>query len=378
MIARLNMGGPARCVIRLASGLVEHGFDTLVATGKPDKREGDMSGDIRAAGSRIEPVPGLERSINPVRDLFAYTYLKRIIRSYKPQIVHTHTAKAGLLGRLAACRTRPRPVLVHTFHGHVLDSYFSPLLSAFFRSLERRMARRTDALIAVSGSVRDELVTRHRVGAERNYRVIPSGFPELDLDGAASLRGEFGLASSVVAGCIARMVPIKGIFTLLDAVPRILRQVPGLKIVLVGDGRLRPRVDAYLEKEPWKGALMVPGNRSDLESVLKTLDILVLPSFKEGLPTVLLEAAAAGVAVAASRIPGVTELFVHEKNALLFEPGSVEELARAVVTLARDEETRQRLAEAAKSDIPAMVPGYLEVASAHSNLYKELLARREK
>jgi glycosyltransferase involved in cell wall biosynthesis len=299
------------------------------------------------------------------------------MRAFQPHVVHTHTAKAGFLGRLAAGWVRPRPVVVHTFHGHVLDGYFGPLASLLFRHAEREMARRSDALVAVSPSVQHELLKVHGVGRPDQYHVIPSGYPELSLKGALSLRGDLALGEGPVGGVVGRWVPIKGIDLVLEAIPSLVEKVPGLRILLAGDGPLRGRVESHAARSLWKRALIPLGNRLDVERVYKTLDFLLLPSRKEGLPTVLLEAVQAGVPIAAARIPGVTDLFEHEKTCLLFEPGSVRAFAEAAARLARDEELRRDLAARAARTIPGRVPDYPAVALAHARLYNALLQRRD-
>ena len=362
-------------MINLALRMEKYGFETVVATGTAERGEEDLADELAAAPQRVERIPGLRRDVSPLLDLWALRGLKKLILEFKPDVIHTHTSKAGALGRMASTHLKPAPVRVHTYHGHVLDGYFGLFRSDFFRRMERTMARRTDALVAVSPSVRDELLARHQVGRPEQYRVIPSGFPELDLAGAESLRRELELGDRPVAGMIGRMVPVKGYDLFFKAVPRILEALPDMVFLLTGDGPLRPRVEAFAERPEVRGAVRVLGTRRDVERVLKTLDVLILPSRKEGLPTVLLEAAAAGVPVAASRIPGVLDLVTGEGDALLFDPASPEEMADAVLRLARDPELRRALAEAARRRVTAAVPDYETVAELHARLYHELMER---
>jgi len=321
----MNVGGPAKCVISLSSNLREHGIETVVAAGKPDSGEGDMSPQIESAGGRLVRVRGLKRNISILTDLPALIHIRKLIREIKPDIIHTHTAKAGFLGRIAALRIKPKPVMIHTYHGHVLDSYFGNLKSSIYRKIEKLLAGSTDALIAVSASVRDELLSRHGIGRARQYRIIPSGFPSMDLTTEETLRDEFVLKDADVAGMVARMTPIKG--------------------------------HALLNMAPF----------------YKTIDFLIVPSLKEGLPTVVLEAAAAKIPVAASSIPGVMDLLDDEESALLFDSGSPQQLSRAVVKLATDPKLRDRLAEKANETVLKMVPDYKTVAKSHASLYKELM-----
>jgi glycosyltransferase involved in cell wall biosynthesis len=331
-----------------------------------------MTGDLEKAGGKLMHFSGLQRGLNPIKDLYTFVRLRRLVREFKPHIVHTHTAKAGMLGRWAASALDPAPVRIHTFHGHVLDGYFGPLRSALFAVLERKTARVSDALITVSDSVRDELLHHHRVGESAKYYVIPSGLPVLDPDCRDSLRHEFALNDATVIGFVGRMVPVKGILELLEAMPRMLAKLPGLKFLLVGDGPLKSLAQSHALRPPWKGSMILAGVRPDREAIYNACDLLVLPSRKEGLPTVALEAALSGVPVAASRIPGVCDLFEHEREALLFEQGSPDALADAVLRLARDASLARTLKERARETVMRKVPDYEEVARRHADLYRSL------
>ncbi len=303
-----------------------------------------------------------------------------MIGSYKPHIVHTHTAKAGFLGRTAALLSNPRPALVHTFHGHVLDGYFGPWKSSLFREIERSLAGQTDVIVAVADSVRRELVGRHGVGEHSQYRVIPSGgqadASQEKAAPGASLKKELSLGPGPVAGVVGRLVPIKGLDTVLKSLPTIVEEIPFLKVVLAGDGPGRKMVEAFQRRNEAGRALLFLGNRDDVDEIIPLCDLIILPSLKEGLPTILLEAAAAGVPVVASRIPGVTELFENESSALLFEPRSPAELAAAVVRLCRDPKLGARLSRAARKAVRGvMSPG--GVVAAHRDLYRDLYTERK-
>lgn len=352
------------------------GFETLVVAGSPEPDEGDMADDLVAAGGTFIRIPEMTRSIHPFRDFKALLRLRKVVREFKPAILHTHTAKAGFLGRLAASPGKRDPLLVHTFHGHVLDGYFGSLRSSLYRWIERALARRTDAIVAVSSSTHEELVHDHGVGKASQYRIIPSGFPCFNLNGTETMREELGLEGDLVAGMVGRLVPVKGPDVLLRAMPGLLERIPNLKILVVGDGPMRGSLEAWARSSPAKEAIRFTGVRRDMARVFKTLDILVHPSFKEGLPTVVLEAAAANVPVVASRIPGVLDLLEDGKSALLFEPGSPEELCGAVIRLAKDAGLRQRLASEALRSMSEKIPDYEGVAWAHARLYNELMERR--
>jgi len=388
IVGRMNVGGPARCVLNLAGALAGPEFETLVATGRSGIGEGDLAGELAAMGIPMERIGGMGRELSPARDFGALRAIRKLIATFRPHIVHTHTSKAGVLGRLAAIALRPAaggrsaigpPRLVHTFHGHVLDGYFGPWKSSLFREMERWLAARTDAIVAVSASVRQELIERHGVGRPEQYRIIPSGgvAPVASCNRSAgdALRAELGLGAGPVGGVVGRMVPVKGHDLLLAALGSILAEVAGLTILLVGDGPLRKKYEARADRLGVGAHLRFLGNRSDVARIMSALDFLLLPSRKEGLPTVLLEAAAAGVPIAASRIPGVTDLFENGSSALVFESESPPALARAAIRLGGDRALRQRLASAARR-AAARVMTRDAVAAAHGDLYKRLCSRR--
>jgi glycosyltransferase involved in cell wall biosynthesis len=396
VISRMNVGGPARCVLNLTAGLKPEGFETVVAVGTPGAREGDLSGRVEVCGGKLRRIPGLKRSVAPLSDLRALAALTSLMRSFRPHIVHTHASKAGFLGRLAAQRAGAREDgrrsrIVHTFHGHVLDGYFGPLKSALYREMERRLAARSDAIVAVCDSVRRELLERHGVGRPDQYRVIPSGGQalldvakecqpgETDTDAGPQpepLPGRWpepGPGRRAVV--IGRFVPIKGHEILLAALPALLDDVPDLEILLAGDGPLRSRFERAAARDPALArAMRFLGNRPDVDRILAAADFILLPSRKEGLPTVLIEAALAGVPIAAAAIPGVTDFLEDGVSALLFEPGSPPGLHAAALKLCRDSALRAGLAvEARRAAARLMSPA--DVVAAHADLYKKLCAR---
>src|SRR5262245_8664702 len=173
LFSRLNIGGPSVHVILLSAGLRDRGYETRLVIGKEESREGNLLGLADEKGVRCTQLPGLGREIRPLADLRALAQLRRMIREFRPAIVHTHTAKAGVLGRVAA-RLCGVPVVVHTYHGHVLRGYFGPAQSAFFRSAERLLSPLTDALLAVSEAVKRDLVDFGIAGASK-IRVMPLG-----------------------------------------------------------------------------------------------------------------------------------------------------------------------------------------------------------
>ena len=372
IVARLNVGGPARHVLRLDAPLRRRGWRTLLVTGRPGAGEGDLLDEARAAGQSVVVLPDLGREIAPLRDARALRALHSLLRARRPAIVHTHTAKAGVLGRLAAGRGLGRPALVHTFHGHVLSGYFGAVQSALWQRTEQALARRTDALVAVAPQVRDELVDRHGVGRREQYRIVPPGF---DADrvrpaarAGAALRARLGVAAGdVLVGCVGRLAAIKDVGALLSAFGLARVACPRLALLVVGDG---PQAAELATALAAPGVRWLPPRRA-LNDVYGALDLLALPSRAEGCPQVLVEALSAGVPVLASVVGGVPWLVRDGVNGRLVPPADGGALAAALIDLARDEAGRARLAAGARaSDLAAH--GTEAVAEALAELYAEL------
>jgi glycosyltransferase involved in cell wall biosynthesis len=306
VFSRLNIGGPAVHVILLSAGLRPLGYETRLVVGRESPREGNMLPLAAERNVVCESVAGLGREIAPLQDGRALLGLYRLLRSWRPTIVHTHTAKAGLLGRLAA-RAAGVPLVVHTYHGHVLRGYFSPAKTALFQWLETRLATLADALVAVSESVKGDLVALG-VAPPEKIRVVPLG---LDLEHLAgelprgALRPEAGLEDGApLVGMVGRLVPIKDVPTFLRAARRVRDAREDVRFALVGDGEERPRLEAECRQLGLEGVVVFFGWRSDLASVYGDLDVVVNASRNEGTPVALIEALAAGRPVVATRVGG--------------------------------------------------------------------------
>jgi glycosyltransferase involved in cell wall biosynthesis len=378
IIARMNVGGPARHAIRVSAPLAARGWHTTLVTGRADAGEGELLEEAHDAGIETLVLPGLGRAIRPHRDLSVLRGLRRLLAERRPALVHTHTAKAGALGRLAAltCRGR-RPALVHTFHGHVLSGYFGRVGSAVFTATERALARRTDCLIAVAPAVRDELLQRHRVGAAKQYAIVPPGFDRErtapDSLAGARLREELGLPpDAVLVGYLGRLAAIKQVDRLLDAWDIARARVPGLHLLVMGDGPLGESLRARIALLP--GAHWRPP-ASNLSAAYGALDLLALPSAAEGCPQVVVEALAAGVPVLASAVGGVPGLLQDGVNGQTVPPDGVTPLAEALERLASDRAWRATLAAgAAATDLAEHAAEV--VAERLADLYEQLTDSR--
>jgi len=352
VIARLNVGGPALHVSYLSSELDKIGYETTLVAGRVGEGEGSMEYVAREHG--VEPVflPELQREIAPVADAHAVRAVVRMIRQLKPHILHTHTAKAGAVGRTAALlagRDRPR-VVVHTFHGHVLRGYFDPAKTQMFRTVEKSLARSTDALIAVSPEVRDDLVELGVTTPER-IRVIRLG---LDLDGRIAApagarereRAALGLpAERCLIGWLGRMTEIKRVDLLLRAFAELRAGGSDADLLLVGDGPLRQELEQQAAALGIGDRTHFVGYRADVGPVYAALDAVALTSANEGTPVAVIEALAAGVPAVATDVGGVSDVVPDGKAGFLVPPGDVDAVAGRLAELAGSAELRRRLGQ---------------------------------
>lgn len=347
-IARLNVGGAALSVLELAAGQQRRGHDVLVVAGTIPPGERSMEYVADELGVPYLHLPVLQRELAARSDLAAIQTLRRVIRERHATVLHTHTAKAGATGRLAALsvgRARPGAV-VHTYHGHVLSGYFNPGRERAFRLLERMLAYATDALVAVSDEVRDDLVRMHIASAGK-FTVIPYGF-DLDarvggaIENRALVRGQLGIDDATfVIGWAGRLTAIKRPLDLI----RVTAAVPEATLVLVGDGEDRPEVEALARELGISDRVRFLGYRDDLGALYAAFDVFLLTSANEGAPVVAIEALAAGVPVVATDAGGTASVVDAGETGLLAPIGAVDELQAAIKRLQQDGELRRSLGQ---------------------------------
>lgn len=332
VIARLNIGGPAVHVINLCAGLDPQRFETTLVCGGVGQNEGDMGYLAAAAGVHPVLMPALQRAIAPLADLAALLQLYKLMRRIRPEIVDTHTFKAGALGRVAAWLAGV-PVRVHTFHGHVFQGYGGWLQSALIAWLERGLGRLTTRVFSVSQLVNDDLLARRIVPASK-LRVFPvvldlAPFASAALRGA--FRAELGIAAGVaLVGNIGRLVPIKNQALFLQIAALLVQRGFGGKFVLVGDGELRAELEQRARLLQLSDRIYFCGWRRDLAGVLADLDVMVNTSLNEGTPVAIIEAMAARVPVVATSVGGVPDLVIHGSTGFLVPAESAEACADAV------------------------------------------------
>jgi glycosyltransferase involved in cell wall biosynthesis len=356
VIARMNIGGPAHHVSLLAGRLDNEGYRTLLLGGALGRGEGSFEHLATRRGATIRFVPGLRPEVAPLSDLRALFNLVRIMREFRPSIVHTHTAKAGALGRLAAIiAPGVRPVIVHTYHGHVLTGYFGKPLSMIFRAVERALALKSDCLVAVSAATMRELV-QLRVAPASKFRTIPIGLELDDLltverTAGSSFRLEAGAGpGDVLAVFVGRLAPIKRLDVLIDALALASVQEPRLRLAIVGDGELRSALEERVSRLGLRHIATFVGFREDLCAIAAGSDVAVLASDNEGTPVALIEAAAAARPAVATAVGGVADI-VTESTGILVAAGDSRALADALVRLARDRAIRHDMGRAAREHI---------------------------
>jgi glycosyltransferase involved in cell wall biosynthesis len=353
VIARMNLGGPAHHVALLSRGLDREGYESLLVSGRVGPGEEEHA---NLDGVTVRYLDSLGPEIHPLRDLRALVSLVRAIRSFRPQIIETHTSKAGMLGRTAALfARRPRPVVIHVYHGHVLRGYFGPVKSGGLKLVERALARVSDLLIGVSSATVDELVELG-IAPRAKFAVVPLGlelapFLALDLEPDAAFREEVGAgAGETVFTCTGRLAPIKRLDTMLRALAIARESGGAVRVAVVGDGELRPELEALARELRCSDSVRFLGYRLDLARIAAGSDAALLTSDNEGTPVALIEAAAAGRPAVATRVGGVPDIVI-EGSGLLAAAGDERALAAHMVRLAQDPGLRRRMGSRARDHV---------------------------
>ena len=359
VISRLNVGGPAIQALTLTRLLEPLGYETLLVRGVEGPREGTM--DDLAAQLGVSPrlLRSLRREFGP-HDARALLAMTGTLRTVKPHILHTHMAKAGAIGRLAAMLAGDAapPVRIHTFHGHVLTGYFSAPQARFFASIERGLAKSTTRLVAVSDEVREDLA-RLRIAPREQIQTIPLGFDLAPFDGTPAesaerrraLRAELGIAPNArVVTLVARLVPIKRV----DRFLRVATHVADLEDVhflVVGDGELRSELQTSGVARALTPRLVWTGIRRDMPSVVSASDVVALSSDNEGTPVSLIEAQAGGVPVVGTNVGGVAGAVGDGSSGILVRPKDEAAFAEALRRLLLDRDLAARMGAAGREHV---------------------------
>lgn len=397
IITRLNIGGPSIHVSLLAHGLDPERFESVLIGGKVPQIEGDMGYVASKLGVRPVIVPTLEREIRLPQDIRCLVELIRILDREKPDIVHTHTAKAGTLGRIAVFihnRIRKRKILVvHTFHGHVLHGYFSRAKSQMFIWAERLLAEATDVIIAISESQTRELSHKYRIAPASKFQSVRLGFDLAPFFLAENAKGQFRASlgvdgKTVLIAIIGRLVAIKNHKMFFDAARIFIDQNPGIqvKFVIIGDGELRNELMSYTDLQKLSDHVLFLGWERDLPRVYADLDILALTSINEGTPVSIVEAMASSVPVISTDAGGVKDLlgpprpganydgFEVCKRGLLCPQRNAKALAKGIKVLLTNPPIRKEVSNAARLFVGIAYTKdrlFREIGSIYLDLLKE-------
>jgi len=352
VITRLTLGGSTENTVLSVTSLAGAGHDCLLVAGA-EQSEPAVVGAARARGCRVELMRSLVRQPSPIRDVRALVGLVRLFRRERPDLVHTHTSKAGFLGRVAA-RLAGVPRVVHTPHGHVFyGGYYGPALTAAFVWLERLTARWTDRIVVLTERGAEEHLARG-IGRPQQYVPIPSGVDTGALRARApareAARVRLGLspAAPIVAG-IGRLVPIKGFDVLVASLPKVRARVPAASVLLVGDGPERRALEARARALGVSAHVCVTGAREDVVPYVVAADVVAAPSRNEGMGRVLVEALALGVPVVATRVGGIPSVLDGGRYGVLVPPDDPAALADALIELLSDPVRRAELGQAGRA-----------------------------
>ncbi|HKE01314.1 MAG TPA: glycosyltransferase [Planctomycetota bacterium] len=333
VVARMNVGGPARQVIELARGLAPRGYETVVATGTPEVSEGDLRPEAERRGIRVVTIRGLGARVRAFSDARALGELTAFVRRERPDVVHTHTAKAGALGRTAAVLAASGARRVHTFHGTVFEDYFSPAKSRWVVRAERALARLAHRIVAVSHATADELEAAGIPGEKvRVIEPVVDLEPYLAVDARdGSLRRELGVADDeLLVGLVGRLVPIKDPAAFVEAAAIVAKAHARARFVIVGDGPLAGELRELAAARGLAPRLALAGARVDMPRVYSDLDVVASSSRREGMPVALLEASAAARPIVATRVGGTPEIVAEQRSGFLVDPGDPAALAGAI------------------------------------------------
>ena len=338
LIARLNIGGPAIQAISLSSELSRDQYQTLLVHGSLSSGEGDMTYLARDKGVHRFIIKALGRNISLLDDLKSLLIIRKIIKRFKPEIVHTHTAKAGTLGRLAVLSLRPSLILskkirvYHTFHGHTFHSYFNRLKTFMAIMVERILARFTDSIIVISEQQKEDICNTFKIADEKKVQIIRLGF-DLSAYENYKKKEKIHLINSdhcknfkpLRVGIVGRLTPIKNHYMLLKAINylSIAAKLDRFKFIVVGDGELKTMLMEKAEKLNVSDAISFRGWQKDMPAIYSELDTVVLTSKNEGTPVAIIEAMAASRPVVATAVGGVPDLIgsIMEKKTDGFQIG---------------------------------------------------------
>lgn len=375
VITRMDWGGSPDIVRLLCSSLDPERFELILITSPVKAPTLATKEFLENFKDKVIYVKQLQREINPLTDLVALVRLYRIFRQENFDIVHTHTAKTGILGRMAA-RLAGVPKVVHLSHGHNFYGYFGSLGSRLVIMLERFMARFTDKFIVLTELEKNDLSV-YKVTQPAKVVVINSGlelnkYQNVNINKAGKKKELQLEENELVVGMISRLEPIKGPEYLVEAAKSVIANMSGIKFLIVGEGSLKAKLTGRCRELGMADKFVFTGWREDIPEILSLLDILVLPSLNEAVGRVLIEAGAAGIPVVATKVGGIPEIIKDQETGLLVPPQDIDSLTKAIIFLAENKERRKSLGEAARKWIDEKFSADNMVANI-TNLYLQMV-----
>jgi glycosyltransferase involved in cell wall biosynthesis len=383
VITRLNVGGPSIQAMTLSDRLAARGFETLLVHGRLESGEGDMR-YLLPSFVTAKHLPSLRRPLAPAHDAIALAQLLDVMRDFRPRIVHTHMAKAGTIGRVAAAiynwtagRHRRARVL-HTYHGHVLDGYFSARKTRLFLGVERRLAAITDRIVAISPGIRGQLLDEYHIGRADQYALVPLGFdlsPFVAIDDRARADARAALnidRAAHVVTTVGRLTAIKQQGLFLDVAARVAATDPLAIFMIAGDGDLRDALESRARTLGIDQRVRLLGWRRDLPTIYAASDLLLLTSRNEGTPVALIESLASGVPGVSTDVGGVRDVISSDSIGLTAPDGDVSALAAHVSTLIEDPMRRRQMGANGRASVVSRY-GLDRLVTDVEQLYRELL-----
>jgi glycosyltransferase involved in cell wall biosynthesis len=356
IINRLNLGGPTYNAAYLSKFLPEE-FETLLVAGMKDDTEASSEYIVESLNLKPRYIKDMHREINPIKDYPAYKELVQIIQEFKPDIVHTHAAKAGAIGRLAAYNCGV-PIIIHTFHGHVFHSYFGKLKTRIFLEIERFLARRSTKIVAISNIQKAELCEQFKVAPCGKFEKVSLGFDleRFQVDNQSKrqvFRNKYELKDDDIAiGIIGRLVPIKNHKLLLEAFTKVKQKTnKSIKVIIIGDGELREELESLvlalqlrMSNTTAKDADVVFASWiKAIETALPGLDLVALSSFNEGTPVSLIEAQAANIPIISTKVGGIQDIVLEGDTAVLVENNNLEEFTEKLLEIVLNDTKRLKM-----------------------------------
>ena len=388
---RFIIGGPVLNAMILTKHLQPE-YQTRLISGMKEPGEETADNLIDIYGIAPEYIPQMRRSILPTQDIVAYQAVKKIIREYKPDIVHTHASKAGAIGRAAAASEKV-PVILHTFHGHAFHSYFNKYVSRAFVNIERQLARKSTRIIAISEMQKDELVNEFRICSENKIVVIPNGidlssFQTQQEEKRQAWRARFNIPQdAVLVGIVGRMAPVKNHTMFVNVVEKMLRTADqhNLHFVIIGDGETRQQTQEqlaeknisfnYFPEDTQLKKVLLTSWQKKMDEVYSALDVVCLTSLNEGTPMSVVEAQASSRPVISTNVGAVHDTMVDEKSGFIINNFDVDAFAEKLELLIKDENLCRQMGAEGKSYVDKTF-SHTRLVSDMKNLYDSLLGGR--